>query len=959
MRRKSSEWVLSSCLTCLLFSAPTLAQSFTGAIVGVVTDQSANPIANARVVAIDDLTNVVTTMMTDGEGNYSFPALRAGQYRLEIEASGFRKLVRSGVEVQVNARLRLEMAMEVGQVSDSVNVSGGSPLVESESGSLGSVIDNRKITNLPLNTRNPFQLALLSPGVVPGSNFGDAFNNSANFRINGARGNSSEMLIDGITNSVPAANPILVVAMFPSPDALQEFKVQTNSYAAEYGRSGGGVVNMVIKSGTNQFHGVAYEFLRNSAMDANDFFANKANRPLGSFKRNQFGGSLGGPVIRDRAFFFVNYEGLRQRSLNTFTGTVPTEAERRGDFSQSRQRVGANCVPVQIYDPFTTRTVNNAPVRDPFVNNVIPENRMDAVGKKIVTFFPLPNTAGDACTGANNFFSSKTTAVDVNLIDIKLDWSPDSANKFTAGLSWRTRDELAPNHYGNIADTRITVGDKIPSKGLRLEYNRTQSSTFLITARFGVTRLERVNAPNTPEGFSLNELGFPSSLEAQMTRPVTFPVFNYGGAYAPMGRGSAFLDQSGTSYTFAGSANKTSGAHNLKFGIDYRINQSSEAVGISSSGNYTFDRRFTQGPNPNQPANDRGNAVAALLLGVASAGQGGILPGVLTSNPYAGFYAQDDWKATRKLTLNLGLRYDLEPGRTERFNKLSYFDFDAPSPIAQQAGIPGLRGGLRFIGVDGNPKRQFDTDGNNFGPRFSLAYSVNEKTVVRAGYGIFYYPFVGAASGWASGINGFLSFTDMVSSIDGLRPTDLLSNPFPAGLQQPTAPGSGLLTGLGQDFGASGRDGAVDRTNRVGYSQQWNLNIQREAPGNLSVEVAYTGNRGVKLVDGPLGHQINQLTVEQLRPGAQLQQTVPNPFFGIINTGPLSRATTTRGQLLRPYPQFLGVYNFRPSSGSSIYHAFQMRVDKRFSNGLTLLASYTNSKLIEDATQAVGFLGAA
>src|SRR5215475_9777676 len=236
MRYKSSQWMLSLCLACLLIGSSARAQSFTGAIVGAVADQSSNAIPNASVKAVEVTTNVVTVAMTDADGNYSFPALRAGRYRLEVEASGFRRLARDGVEVQVNARLRLDLAMEVGQVSDIVNISGGAPLVESESGAIGNVIENRKIVNLPLNTRNPFQLALLSPGVIPGATFGDAFNNSANFRINGARGNSSEMLIDGITNSVPAANPIVVVAMFPSPDALQEFKVQTNSYAAEYGR---------------------------------------------------------------------------------------------------------------------------------------------------------------------------------------------------------------------------------------------------------------------------------------------------------------------------------------------------------------------------------------------------------------------------------------------------------------------------------------------------------------------------------------------------------------------------------------------------------------------------------------------------------------------------------------------------------------------------------------------------
>lgn len=952
-----SNW--QSVIVLVLFSGLLAGQSTTGSAGGNVTDPSGAAIADAKVTAIEERSNVASNTVTDAQGAFSFPALRSGQYRVEVEAQGFRKLIRSGIEVRVNDRLRVDLTLTLGSISESIQVSGAAPLVESETGAIGTVIDNRKIVNIPLNTRNPFQLALLSPGVVPSPNFGNAFNTSANFIINGNRGNVSEMMIDGITNSVPAANPILVVTMFPSPDALEEFKVQTNGYGAEYGRSGGGLINMVIKSGTNQFHGVVYEFLRNSKLDANDFFANMAGRPIGAFKRNQFGGSLGGPIVRDKAFFFVNYEGLRERSRNQVQGTVPTALERAGDFSQSRQIVGGNCVPVQIFDPFTTRA-NPAGgfIRDPFPGNIVPANRTDRVGRTIVGFFPAPTSAGAACTGINNFLSDKVQSIDTDQMDIKLDWAPSTANKFTAGLAWRTRLETPPNHYGNIADTRIINGDNLPSKNLRLEYNRTQTPTLLMQARFGITRFERVNGTNVPDTFSLTELGFPAGLERQMTQPLGFPAFSFAG-YVGMGRGSAFLDQAGTSYTWAGSVTRIAGRHNVKIGIEYRVNQSVEGVGVDSSGNYSFDRSFTQGPNPNAPANDRGHAIASLLLGTATSGQAGILPKVLTSNPYTGLYVQDDFKVSKRLTLNLGLRWDLEPGRSERFDQLSYFDFDAPNPLGPQVGIPSLRGGLRFVNADGNPRRQFDTDWNNFAPRFGFAFSLNQKTVLRGGYGIFVLPFIGAASGWASGINGFLSFTPMVNSPDGLLPGDLLANPFPNGLDLPQAPGAGLLTNIGQDFGASGRDGAIDRGNRVGYSQQWNLNIQRQLPGNLSVEAAYVGNKGTKLTDGPLGHQINQLTVEQLALGTQLQQSVSNPFQPFVRTGPLSRPTVTRAQLLRPYPQFLNVYNFRPASGSSIYHAFQARADKRFSNGLTLLVAFTGGKLIEDTSQTVGFLGPA
>ena len=952
-------YILRFLLTFLAAAGLSEAQSFTGSVGGNVADPSGAAVPQAKVTATEQDSNIKADAISNSDGRYLFPSLRPGVYRLEAEAPGFRKLVNPNIEVRVNDRLDVNLTMVLGSVSESVEVNASAALVETQTGAIGSVIDNRKIVNLPLNTRNPFQLALLSPGVVPSTAFGNAFNSSANFLINGNRGNTSEILIDGITNSVPAANPIVVVSLFPSPDALEEFKVQTNGYGAEFGRSGGGIVNMVIKSGTNHFHGVLYEFLRNSQLDANDFFSNRAGRQLSSFKRNQYGFTAGGPIVRDKAFFFFNYEALRQRSRDQLTGTVPTALERQGDFSQSRQIVGSSCVPAQIFDPTTTRAnpAGSGFIRDPFPNNIIPANRLDKVGANVVKYFPLPNISGAACSGINNFLSNQSSPFDTNEIDMKFDWTPTSKDKFTAGLGWRTSTATPPNQYGNVAYTGNT-SDNMPARSLRLEYNRTQTPTLLFQVRFGITRLERYYGPPAPGDFTLATLGFPPSLEQQMIKPIGFPVFSFAG-YLGMGKASQFLDQRGTSYTWDANATKVAGRHQLKAGIEYRINQSLEGVGNDTSGNFTFDRTFTQGPNPTSPAVDRGNSVASLLLGTSTAGQVGLLPTVLTSNPYLALYIQDDFRVSKKLTLNLGLRWDLEKGRTERYDQLSFFDFGAPSPIAQQVGIPNLHGGLQFVALNGNPVRQFDTDWNNFAPRFSFAYSMTPKTVLRGGYGIFFLPYIGAASGWASGINGFLSYTAQLSSPDGLHPGDPLSNPFPRGLQQPTAPASGLLTNYGQDFGASGRDGAVDRSARVAYSQQWNFNLQRELPGKISIELAYVGNKGTKLTDGPLGPQLNQLTVNQLRLGNQLLQLVQNPFQPYVRTGPLSQATVTRAQLLRPYPQFLNLYDFRPALGSSIYHAFQGRIEKRYAAGLTLLASFTGGKLIEDTSQSVGFLGPA
>jgi hypothetical protein len=310
--------------------------------------------------------------------------------------------------------------------------------------------------------------------------------------------------------------------------------------------------------------------------------------------------------VKNKLFFFANYEALRERARDQVTGNTPTDLERRGDFSQSRQLVGGNCVPVQVFDPLTTRA-NPAGgfLREAFPGNAIPTARQNIVGVKVAGYFPQPNTAGAACTNLNNFFSNKTTAIDTNEIDAKADWVPSEKNKLTLGLGWRTRIDTPPNHYGNAADTRIIKGDHMPARSARLEFNRTQTPTFLLQARFGVTRLERYYGTNSPEGFALTDLGFPAGLDAQMIHPLGFPVMSFTG-YLGMGKASQFLDQRGTSYMWVANATKIKGSHQIKFGVEYRINQSLEGVGTDTSGNFSFDRAFTQGPNPQAPASTAG-----------------------------------------------------------------------------------------------------------------------------------------------------------------------------------------------------------------------------------------------------------------------------------------------------------------------------------------------------------------
>jgi hypothetical protein len=389
-------------------------QSFTATVTGIITDPSAAVIPEAEIRVTNSDTNVSSTGASDSQGRYLVSALQPGRYVISVKATGFKELVRSGIRLEVDQRLRLDFVMEVGAVTEQVLVTAAAPLVDREKSSLGSVVANWQIVNVPLNGRNSVQLAALVPGVILGRGFSDENNSSASVFINGGRGNASEILVDGISAVTPANNPINVLPGSPPVDAIQEFKVQTNNLSAEFGRTGGGVLNFVFKSGTNELHGSVFEFLRNSRLDANDFFGNREGIPLASFRRNQFGGTVGGPVViphlingRDKVFFFASYEGLRESTRTTETHTFPTAAERAGDFSQTFALSGGNCQPVNIFDPFSTRSQPGGGfIRTQFQGNKIPPSAFDPVAQRLVAFYPLPKTSGDPCTGANNFTAS-------------------------------------------------------------------------------------------------------------------------------------------------------------------------------------------------------------------------------------------------------------------------------------------------------------------------------------------------------------------------------------------------------------------------------------------------------------------------------------------------------------------------------------------------------------------------
>ncbi|HEU0005467.1 MAG TPA: TonB-dependent receptor [Terriglobia bacterium] len=908
------------------------AQSFTGTILGTLKDSSGAVVLQAIVTVTNADTNAKTEVRTDDSGSFTAPLLPPGHYNVEASAPGFKKFVRQGIVLQVQQQARVDITLELGEVTESIVVNDDATLLEATTSSVGKVVDNRRIVNLPLNTRNVYSLVFLTPGVTGtvGNNYGEM-----RWSVNGARSRTMDTLIDGVTASHATVTGGSGISVFPSVDAIEEFKVMGSNYTAEFGRSQGSVLNVVFKSGTNQVHGSAYEFLRNSVFDAQNFFANTRGEKLGSFKRSQFGGVLSGPIRKDKTFFMGDYEGLRERSFATSTSTVPTLLERQGDFSQT---LAANGQLVRIFDPATTRAnpSGSGSIRDPFLDNRIPSNRFDPVAVNVMKYYPLPNVTGDPLTRRNNYTKSGSRQVNLDQFDVRIDHAISERQKFFTRYSHRRTESVPLVAFPDdltIAEGRVIEQDRV--RGFVADHAYTINPTTILNSRLGFARTLYVY-DNQGLGFLPSSLGLPKSIDTAADRAM-FPRFaatNYVNLGGNDHRWNAFM-----SYTAQSSLTKIVGRHTFKAGYEgrlFRVN----VWEARDAGNFSFSAGFTQGPNPSTASTTAGNGIASLLLGTGSSGN--LIQGwknVAAQSLYHATYFQDDWRATSKLTLNLGLRYDVELPRTERYNRMNYFDPAARSPLARPQ-YSDLRGGVVFVGVDGNSRSQYITDRNNFAPRFGFAYQATTKTVVRGGFGYFFGASEQTATGTV-GPFGFRTENPWQTSLDnGLTPYRLLKDPFPQGFQPPPGASQGLLTSVG------GRLEAPLQDTPNPYTMQWNFGIQHELPGKVLFEVAYVGNRGLQLRrNTESGLNLNQLDPQYLALGSALNQQVPNPFAGI---GFFSSSTFSRGQSLRPYPQFLDVIPLMSVGASSNYHAMQVTMSKRYSHGLLFEGSYAWGKTIDD-----------
>lgn len=958
-------------IVCLLVTAGW-AQDPRGTIVGVVTDASGAVVPGATVEVINKAMGTKVSLKTNDSGLYTAPYLIPGLYQVRVDMTGFKKTLRDDIEVRVNDRIEVSIQLEVGAAEQSVTVTGETPLLSTETSSMGSVVDSKRVTELPIPHGNPYFLIGLAAGVSftrdPRLDRPFEPTHIVGYTMDGTRANRSDVTIDGAVSTATANNGEVIASYVPPADIVQEFKVQTATFDASFGQTEGGVTNISIKSGTNQFHGAGYYTNMTPSLFANDFFANRSGIPLADFYYHRYGASLGGPVTipkvfdgRNRTFFMWGMEGIREgRPRNNGTPTVPTDAMKNGDFSA----LLAYKSTYQIYNPFTRRAVSGGRFQqDPFPNNIIPSNLFNPIAKKVLdTYYPKPLQAGNP-DGANNYLRPELMEeADYMSNTFRVDHNLTQSNRMFFRYSWYDRTSTYNDYFNNAATGTYFW---FYSKAGVIDDVWTLSPTMILNTRYGYNRFIR-GTSGKPEnvGFDLTSLGFPASYNDLIAPDVRrFPRFDITG-YQGTAQGGE--NRPNDTHNIAATLTRILAKHSIKSGMEFRsYRETDRFFGNDQTGRFIFDSTWTRGPLDNSPSapGSLGQSVAAFLLGLPTASSY-----VARSASYAeqstswSLFVQDDWKVTPRLTLNIGLRWEYDGPLTERYNRsVRRFDpgytqpFEAaareaysknPTPEVPAAQF-NVRGGLTFAGSNGEPRELYYTPKNNFMPRFGFAYQINRKTVVRGGYGMF-YGFLGQRRGDVIQ-SGFSRNTPFVPTLDtGLTFLNTLSNPFPDGILEPVGAGQGYQTLVGNSVTF------FNETPLRPYMQRWQFGFQRELGAGYVVEASYVGNRGTAIEIGqnfnatPLDYLSHSLTRDNATIN-YLSRNLPNPFRGLMPAGAGSTftgANLSRERFLRPFPEFDAV-NASRFDGYSWYHAAQLSLERRFSRGYTLGASYTFSKFMQ------------
>jgi len=947
----------------IVFASAALAggQSFQGGLRGAARDASGGVLPGVTFTLTNEETGLTRVTVSNEVGEYAFPAVTPGTYTLSGSLQAFKTIERRGIVVATQQFITLDFLMETGALSEDIVVTGAAPLVETSNASTGGVLDKAALDTLPSQNRNAFLMSVAIPTVVAS---GDASYNrmqdqsgASAVSLGGGAVRANNYLLDGVSFAALDNRP----AMFPGIESLQEVKVQVHTYDAEMGRTGGGVFNAVGRSGTNRWHGSGFVQNRPVWGVTNGFFAERAGIPKSEDAKYWYGGgSVGGPIKRNRTFFWTATENYRDQRATNGSLIFPTDRERRGDFSQTFDRNGNLVV---IYDPLTTRPNPNGTgsIRDPFPGNIIPPNRLSRTGLAIANLFPTPDVQRSGADGNANFTRTALLQSKAYQATEKVE------HKFSdrvslSGLYAYQRTSEPDSMYWDVntfADSRNFKSVR-PVHMIALNNTIIANSSTVVTLRYGYYHFEE-NTEAPSNGLDLASIGFPASFVNQIVSPkmptgLVDGIGEIGGGLFNRSFGDPATSlRTWSSSSFNGTVSKSIGRHTLKFGGDYRQIGVDAVLSGQTSGDFFFDRQFTQGPNPLVAGTNAGSGLAGLLLGYPSADPASVSTIPVTTplgvfvRYYAG-YAQDDFRVAPNLTLNYGLRYEYEAGLKEQQDHFTVaFDRTAVSPLAALTGLD-LRGGLRYAGQDDFPTFQGNPSKTRFAPRIGAVWSLNSATVLRTGYGTFYAPWnyqgpnttnygqIGYTAVTTYGVGTSLIPRTTAAGLGGL------DEPFPTGLSQPVGNTLGLLTGVGNNVDFN------DQNRQSPRIQQWSVDLQRELPGgNTALSVGYMGARGDHLGLGGSNDglvNINQLDPQFLALGSALQQQVANPFFGIPQAGAFSLSPTiARGQLLRPFPQFANVIAHQVSDGRSMYHAAVVELTRRQTKGVGGRVSYTYSRL--------------
>jgi hypothetical protein len=987
-------------LSLTLLASPAMSQSFYGSLVSVVQDAQGGVIPGATVILTNTATNERREGVSTEDGTLRFVNLVPGTYRLEVELAGFQRYVREKIEVNVQSAPRIDVNLQLGNMSETILVSGEAPVLQTENASVGLVVSSRPVQELPLNGRNVLNLISLAPSVVPqggseGSLTGKNVFAGGNFQIGGGTANQSASYLDGVTVQDSAYGNIVVLT--PSPESVAEFRVQTNNSSAEFGRFVGGVINIASRSGTNSYRGSLFEFHRNKALNSNTFFGARAGLDKPPFVQNNFGGSLGGPVLKDKLFFFANYEGYRNREGVLFRRTVPTAAMKTGDFSDYRTAAGAV---IPIYDPWTQCGITNpgtgvanpacaagVPNRQQFPNNIIPSNRISPIARNFLNFpiYGEPTVPGRWVN--NNFERNASIGGDNDQYNVRADYNLSQNQRLIGRYTRWESTNLPVDVYGNgqtngdpyspehFITTQVMVADTL-----------TLNNSTVVDVRFGLMRWDYDRTPGNLGTDIVKTFGLPVMPYGQISErsdgvPPTIPSIG-AGANQVIGTGLIYADD--YTYSLTPTITKIMGDHTLKAGANILNGEVNYFQNNNVGGTFAFTNAPTalDGTNPGAT----GDPFASFLIGQPTGGTYQSSNFNYGRSKYQAYFVEDSWQMNPRLTLNLGLRMEKPGAYYETEDRLVTFNPDVVNPLLAGrtnpvTGQPYL-GAYELVASNEQPERTLRKNPFQFAPRVGVAYRITDNTVLRAGGGTFYVPSTARFPDGPTGNPVNQRTNNMAASVDNNRTFIAdLSNPFPTGVEN--FPGRDpsfqqvLLGGTGNQF-------YRDETGYPGRSEQFNVALQHQFDNNLSVEVAYIGLRGNHL---PATLNMNQLGLEHIERaandttvcsltnnviipqgqpgytasqrdtcyGAFLRQTVPNPFVGLIREGALSTGNIQRALLLNQFPHYSSAN--RPGYfGESSYNALQLRADKRFGAGGLISANYTFSRNYGNVETVTGWL---